>query len=326
MIRPGGAGGAAGDLLLGVDGAGQTTQAVIATGGGEILGRGLGPPSNYHRVGIDNARRALSTAIEGALAAAHRSSDDRNRSWAQAGIAAACFGLAGVNGPADEAVFASWLRELGGTFKFKFINDSEMILGGGTPDGWGVALISGTGSVCLGRTAEGRVARVGGWGHLLGDEGSGYQMALEALKLATQAADGRGGSQSILRAALNHWRVNEAKDLIPVIYESTTVSEDILAFGIRVLDLAARNDQHAREIMDRASKALAVQIDTVIAKLNLTAPPIALSGATMRVTLRKALLEKIASPIGPVVVVADPVRGAVAVARRLVHAAPTHAA
>src|SRR5688572_24572598 len=124
MIRAGIGGG--GDLVLGVDGAGQTTQAVVASVSGDILGRGLGPPSNYHLVGIENARRALNTAIEGALTAAHRSADDKNKSWAQLGIGAACFGLAGVNGPADEAVFASWLRELGSSFKFKFVNDSEM--------------------------------------------------------------------------------------------------------------------------------------------------------------------------------------------------------
>src|SRR5687767_2030906 len=91
-----------GDLLLGVDGAGQTTQAVVATMNGEVLGRGLGPPSNYHRVGIDNSQRALTTAIEAALAAAHRA-PDKPQSWAaHAGIVGACFGLAGVNGPADE--------------------------------------------------------------------------------------------------------------------------------------------------------------------------------------------------------------------------------
>jgi N-acetylglucosamine kinase-like BadF-type ATPase len=305
------------DLLLGVDGAGQTTQAVIATLDGEILGRGLGPASNYHRVGIEASRRALSTAIEGALSQAHRSPGSGEGTWAQAGIAAACFGMAGVNGPDDEQVFATWFREIAAPFKFSVVNDSELILGGGTPDGWGVALISGHGSVCLGRSKEGRTARVGGWGHLLGDEGSGYQMALEALKLATQAADGRGGSDPILKAALTHWRVSVPKDLIGAVYEAPSASEDILAFANRVLDLAGRNDPHAKDIVERAAKILAVEIDTVATKLSLSAPPIALSGPTMRVTLKKALLEKITVPIGPVVVVADAVRGAVAMARRL---------
>jgi N-acetylglucosamine kinase-like BadF-type ATPase len=309
-----------GDLLLGVDGAGQTTQAVIARMDGEILGRGLGPPCNYHRVGIEASRRALSMAIEAALSGAHRSTV--GSSWAKAGIAAACFGLAGVNGPEDETVYANWMREMGASFRFSIVNDSELILGGGTPDGWGVALISGIGSVCLGRSPDGRTTRVGGWGHLLGDEGSGYQMALEALKLATQAADDRGGSPALLKAALSHWRVTEPKELIGVVYEAPTAGEDILSFANRVLDLAGRNDAIARDIVERTAKLLAVEIETVVRKLKLTTPPIALAGATMRVTLKKALLEKITIPIGPVVVVADAARGAVATARRHLNAAP----
>ncbi len=305
------------DLLLGVDGAGQTTQAVVATLNGEVLGRGLGPPSNYHRVGIDNCQRAITTAIEAALAAAHRS-PDKPQTWAaHAGIAGACFGLAGVNGPHDEQVFASWFKELGCSFKFTITNDSELILGGGTPEGWGVAQIAGIGSVCLGRAPNGRTTRVGGWGHLLGDEGSGFQMALEALKLATQAADGRGGSPAILRAALNHWRVKEPKELIGAVYESPTANEDVLNFSVSVLDLANRGDVAAKEVVERAAKALAQMIDTVIHQLNLSEPPIALAGASMRVTMKKAVLEKIQNPIGPVVVVSDPVRGAIATARRL---------
>jgi N-acetylglucosamine kinase-like BadF-type ATPase len=308
------------DLLLGVDGGGHTTHAVIATLGGDVLGRGLGPPSNHHTVGLEGACRAMKTAIDGALAQVSSSRDfDRTASWTQSrAVAAACFGLAGVDGPHDEALFADWLAKQGCAFRFRVTNDAELILGGGTPDGWGVAQISGIGSVCLARSADGRTTRVGGWGHLLGDEGSGFQMALEALKLATQAADGRGGSPALLRAALNHWRVKEPKELIGAVYESQSANEDILNFSISVLDLAARNDPPAKEVVERAAKALALQIDTAIQKLKLDTPPLALSGAAMRVTMKKAVLEKITSPIGPVVVVSDPVRGAVATARRLV--------
>src|SRR4029453_12414402 len=78
-------------------------------------------------------------------------------------------------------------------------------LAAGAPEGWGVALIAGTGSFCWGRDAAGRSARVGGWGFLLGDEGSGYDLAVQALRLATQTADGRAEAHAILRAILDHW-------------------------------------------------------------------------------------------------------------------------
>src|SRR6202007_525984 len=72
-----------------------------------------------------------------------------------------------------------------------------LILAGGPPEGWGVALVGGTGSVCLGRTREGRTVRVGGWGPILGDEGSGYQIAVNALRRPTQTADGRASAKAV---------------------------------------------------------------------------------------------------------------------------------
>jgi N-acetylglucosamine kinase-like BadF-type ATPase len=76
------------DLLLGVEGAGQATQAVIAGADGQVLGRGLGPPSNHHRVGFENARRNLVAAIEAALSAARRSLKEPASSWTRTGIEA----------------------------------------------------------------------------------------------------------------------------------------------------------------------------------------------------------------------------------------------
>jgi N-acetylglucosamine kinase-like BadF-type ATPase len=313
-----------GELLLGVDGGGLTTQAVITTLSGEVLGRGLGSPSNHHRVGIDSACQALKTAIDGAFAqvAGSRALAQRASSWAQTGnIGAACFGLAGVDSPQDESLFARWLQDHGVTFKYTIRNDSELILGGGTPEGWGVALISGTGSICVGRSAAGQTARVGGWGHVLGDEGSGYRIATDGLQLATQAADGRGGSTPLLQAALTHWRLRDAKELIGVVARKETTAEEIAGFATRVLELAGRGDAAGRQIVDRAGEALAVHVETVVRKLGLEQPPLALGGAMMRLTLKKVLLEHVKTPLGPVTIVTDPVQGAIATARRLLRAA-----
>jgi N-acetylglucosamine kinase-like BadF-type ATPase len=309
------------DLLLGVDGGSHRTQAVIADRDGRVLGRGLGPACNHHRVGIDAARDALSTAIEGALtqvANEGATNPDGTSSWVKSGrIAAASFGLSGVDGPQDEALFSSWLRSLGCDFPFVVGNDSDLVLGGGTPDGWGVALISDTGSICVGRSREGTTQRVGGWGHVLGDEGSGYHVATEALKLAMHSADSRGGSAGLLKAALAHWDVSRPQDLIRVAYGSETRADDIAGFATRVLDLATRSDPDALGVVDRAATALALQVDTVIRELRLDLPPLALGGTMMRVTFRKAILERIKSPLGPVEVVVDAARGAVMIARRL---------
>ena len=307
-----------GELLLGVDGGGTTTQAVLATAEGRILGRGIGPPSNPHRVGVDGACHAIKVAIEGAFC---QVSDPRlaleKSHWVLARIGAACFGLAGVDGPQDEAVFTSWLREEGVSFPVSVLNDSELILNGGTPEGWGIALISATGSVCLGRSKDGTAARVGGWGHVLGDEGSGYAIATQALRLATQAADGRGGSPAMLQAALAHWALKDANDLITFAYRDATRPDVVAGFAARVLELTARHDAAAQRIVDDAAEALAVHVDTVAQKLGLREPPLALGGGMARAALKKAILARVKTPLGPVTSVADPVLGAVAAARRM---------
>src|SRR6185437_6227673 len=82
----------------------------------------------------------------------------------------------------------------------------------------GVALIAGTGSIAVGRNAAGVAARVGGWGHLLGEEGSGYAIGSAALNAAVRAADGRGEPTSLLQRILATWGLSAAPELIPYVY------------------------------------------------------------------------------------------------------------
>jgi len=174
-------------FLLAVEGGGSKTTALLTDLDGKNVGRGFGPGSNPHSVGFESAQKAVAMAIDGALINATGRLPEGS-SWRETGLAAACFGLAGIDGPEDEAQLTAWVRTEAIAERFVVVNDSELVVAAGTPDGWGVALISGAGSVCLGRSPQGRTVRVGGWGHLLGDEGSGYRMALEALRLAVVGA------------------------------------------------------------------------------------------------------------------------------------------
>jgi N-acetylglucosamine kinase-like BadF-type ATPase len=312
-----------GELLLAVDGSGTRTQALLTDLQGKTLARGFGPSSNLHSVGFDAFARALTTAIEGAVmnALGPRGSPE-GPSWRNARIAAACFGLAGVDGPEDEAQVSRWVREQGIAERFLVVNDSELIVAGGTPEGFGVALISGAGSVCLGRAANGRTARVGGWGPLLGDEGSGYQMALSALRLATQTADGRAESKALLEAVLRHWSLPDARALIRHIYAPAMTQADIAGLAAAVLELASNGDPAASAIANDSARELARQVDAVVRKLGLSRPPLALSGALLRGAMRQLVLAAIESEMGATAYVADPCKGAVALGRRLLTAPP----
>src|SRR5512136_2682153 len=200
------------ELLLGIDGGGSKTVALLADLDGRVLGRGTGGPSNYQVVGIQAAEVALNESIRAA--------------FADAGLApcaprAICLGLSGVDRPADQSVIRDWVNaEMPGT-PAAIVNDAELVLAAGTPEGWGVALICGTGSIAYGRSPAGRMARAGGWGYLLGDEGSGYAIGLAALRAVLRGYDGRGPQTALTEAILGlpGWKLAEPSELVTRVYQ-----------------------------------------------------------------------------------------------------------
>lgn len=299
-----------GALILGVDGGGTQTRALLADTSGRLLGRGNAGSSNYHVVGLEAAGRALREAI-----------DDGRRAAGRGDIAAACFGLASVDRPSDQLLVNGWVSRQGLTERFSVVNDSELVLAAGTPEGWGLALICGTGSICIGRTADGRDARAGGWGYLMGDEGSGYFLAVQALRLATQTADGRADAHAVLRAVLDEWGLEHPEQLLSFVYQPETTHAEIAAVADRVLELAELGDVHALHLLEGAARALAQHVDTVAARLQMMDPPLALGGGLLSAStkLRAALHQSLTVPVGAVTVVDEPAHGALQIAQRLLH-------
>ncbi len=298
------------ELILGIDGGGSKTHALVADHTGTVLGSGAAASSNYQVVGLAAATTAVQQAVGEALAQAGLASDAK--------IAAACLGLAGVDRPADRALWEGWLAETGVARRFALVNDAELVLAGGTPDGWGLALICGTGSICYGRSPDGATARAGGWGHLLGDEGSGYDIALHALRLATQTADGRADAYPILAAILSHWKLSEPTQLIQQVYLSSLTRAEIAQVARLVIELADADDGHARTILKQAGTDLGHLIAAVVHKLELHQPPLALGGGVLGAStfLQQAVRDHAGVSLGPHYYVADPARGALVLAAR----------
>jgi len=299
------------ELILGIDGGGSKTRALIADRHGVVLGSGVVASSNYQAVGLAAATTTVQQAIAGALVQAGLNP--------QAKIAAACFGLAGVDRQADRALWEQWVQKTGIAQRFALVNDAELVLAGGTPDGWGVALICGTGSICYGRARDGTTARAGGWGHLLGDEGSGYDIALHALRRATQTADGRADAHALLAALLAYWKLREPTQLIQHVYLSGVARPDIAQLAQPIMALAESGDQHARSILEQAATDLGRSINAVVRKLALQQPPLALGGGVLGASgwLQQAVRERAGVALGPQQHVPDPARGALVLAQRL---------
>jgi N-acetylglucosamine kinase-like BadF-type ATPase len=193
------------------------------------------------------------------------------------------------------------------------------VLAEGTPEGWGVALICGTGSIGYARAPDGRSARAGGWGFLLGDEGSGYDVARRAMRLATQTADGRAGAPAILQAVLDHWGLSDPPQLVQQIYRTGMTPAEVATLAQRVAALAEAGDPHAAAIVDEAAHELARLGMAAARQLDLRQPPIALAGGLFGASprLRAGIAERAGAALGSPTYVAEPARGALEIARRM---------
>lgn len=296
-------------LFAGIDGGGSKTLAVVVDADGQERGRGTAGSSNYATVGVD---RAISE-IRASLVGAARAAGD------EVPVAAAWIGLAGVDRPADQTALLPHLRQIAG--RVHLTNDADLVLTA-LPGAVGIAAIAGTGSIMLGRDTQGRTARVGGWGHVIGDEGSGYELGRLALRAASRAADGRGPATTLLDSIMQFWHLSESGDLISRVYHHED-NTGIARLSSLVFAAAGTGDPVARKLISRSAAELALGVVTVGDQLDFSEGklPLALAGGllTGEPTLRAMLLRRVRRhwAIGPVEVVTEPASSAARAAIRL---------
>lgn len=306
-------------MLLGVDGGGTSTEAWLAEVGGEVIGRGASGPSNAKAVGMDAARRALDAAIRAAF-------DDAGLE--PASVEAACLGLAGFDRPDDRAILTGWANEARVARRLVLVNDGDLVVAAGTPEGWGVGVIAGTGSIAVGRTPDGRKARAGGWGHLIGDEGSAYVLVLDALRLVARRDDGRepsptaNGPDPLTARLCRALGVARASQIVTAIYAPESTRARIAAMAPEVLAACDESPEDAARLFRPAGAALAEIVAAVARSLGWPSGPLPLAAAGSFLLsaepVRRAMLDDLAGhgyepALTPV---PEPARGAVILAGR----------
>ncbi|MBX5450466.1 BadF/BadG/BcrA/BcrD ATPase family protein [Thermogemmatispora sp.] len=296
------------EFYLGVDGGGSKTLAIVVDRHGRERGRALAGRANYVSVGQEEAIRQVRQAAERALQAAGATSRPR----------AAWIGLAGLDRPADHAVLSPPLASL--AEQVYVTNDAELPLAA-LEQAIGVVLIAGTGSIALGRDACGRVCRAGGWGYLLGDEGSGYDIGRQALQAAARAADGRGPHTSLLPRILAYWGLERAEDLLGVVYHGQETAA-IAQLATCVFAAAREGDPVARRIVGNAAAELALAALVVSHQLEFpeNVVPLALAGSLLvrEAPFRAQILRRLRARrrLGQVVIVEEP---ALSAAKAAIH-------
>lgn len=246
--------------VVGVDGGATKTVALIGSETGEILGRGQSGSSNYHNVGATAASMAIRRA---AIEARKRAGLRRDRPEV------AVVALAAVNSPRDRATALRFVRAANIARTSFVIHDSVAALHAATQSRAGIIVISGTGCVAAGINKAGKYVRVGGWGYLIDDEGSAYDIGRKALMTTFRMLDGRAPKTKLLAIFKRKFHVKRLEDASSLIYSNKMRVDDIAGLTPLVCN-AASSDKVCREILSSAGASLAQLACVVARRLNMT--------------------------------------------------------
>lgn len=249
-------------LFLGVDGGGTRTRAVIVNAAGDILGLGVAGPGNFDDLGEAVAQSNLDAAVRAAELEAGGQENSRP-------FTAAFLGLAGTVSDADRGVVSAMAAnlKLAPAIRTGVDHDIRIALAGGLAGRPGIALVIGTGSSCYGRDSRGRFARAGGWGHLIGDEGSGYWLGVSAIRAVARAADGRDPPTALSAPILAALGIEKPDDLLHRLYVTGLSRPQLAALAPIVLQAAASGDPASLAFLETGGRRLAECVAAVAARL-----------------------------------------------------------
>lgn len=287
-------------ILIGLDIGGTKTHGLRAENGDP--GReAFGGSANVQNVRPDEAARALGRVL------AELGASDADVVVAGAG---------GVDTPADAEALRALIAPHAGAARIVVVHDTRLVLAAGGRS-TGIAVIAGTGSAAWGTTPDGREARAGGWGHLLGDEGSGYWLGRELVRRALARLDDGLRPDALDRAVLEHCGLAGPGALIERFHGGA--GRGYWAGLSQVAFAAAADDDDALHLVDRAAGALADLAATVSRRLELPGPVVVGGGLARHQPLLRRRLEEAAAArgLGELRVLdRDPVHGALHLADR----------
>ncbi len=241
--------------VIGIDGGGTKTQALLADTDGTILSEARGFGSNPQIIGYERAAKVLFNLV--------RECCGKIKQPVKA-VHHIVAGIAGIGRPADKAQLQNALLAVSDKNRiFRLESDARIGLEAALPWRAGIVLISGTGSIAYYRTEENHFFRAGGWGRILGDDGSGYAIARQALRAVMSHYDGQGKATLLTEKALQFFRLESPEYLVSAIRKA---EGEIAPFAKSVLESASAQDEVALQILESNSIELLRLVETLLQK------------------------------------------------------------
>jgi len=293
-------------VIVGVDAGGSTTRALAEVDGKErtIV---QDEPANVRTIGVEAAARTMARAIVRALDGATPG--------------AIHIGIAGGGRRGTAALLADALRSHFPTARIEVSTDAQIALRAGVPEGDGIVLISGTGSICYGEIG-GRSYRAGGFGLAIGDEGSGAAIGAAALNLALRARDGRGPREPLFDAVEAQLGATDPQTMLDSVYGDPDPNRILASLAPLVIESATAGERTATRIVQGAALELHDLVKAVVRNANaaqLELPLVLAGGMFAQNSLLSFLLEtRIANDFPLLSLIKNspqPVYGALALAR-----------
>ncbi len=293
--------------VIGIDAGGTKTVGLLADASGQVRTKAVAGGANLLVHGELSVEKTIYEILE--------------RLDVPGPISALCIGIAGVDRPEDRELVRHLLRRLGVRERVRIENDALVALVAGAPAGIGIVVVSGTGSIAYGADPAGGTARSGGWGYLLGDEGSAFWLGHAAVRLGIRAADGRGPETSLYERICDKLEVDVLDGLVAWFYDQELSRNRVAALASLVEEAAADGDQAAGELLDHAAGHLAAAARAVERQLEFDGDyPLVLAGGVFRAcpSLYERLETRLELPRARVVrLKAEPATGAVTLALEL---------
>lgn len=246
-------------LLVGIDAGGTHTRAVLAHTDGDLVAHATGGPGNFQRLGAQSLAQLCADLVGQLLTG--RSSATRP--------VALCAGVAGAGRPAEQAELAQRLTAAGLACQVQVVSDARAALEGAHGGGAGIVAIAGTGSIVIGRNRAGEVARAGGWGPVLGDEGSAHGLVLGGVRAVLRARDGWGPATALASTLQTALGLHDWDEVVGAVYGGRLGRDRLAAACPAVFEAARAGDPVATEILEDGARCLGQQAAAVARQLGL---------------------------------------------------------